>query len=497
MRELDPLALSATELAHEVRSTSLKAHDVATAYAQFVENLYRDLNTHIEWDKDSVLNEVDKQVAYIEAALFANKPLPLAGVPIAIKDNIMVEGQTVSCASQFLRNHRAAYDATVIQKLRAAGALIFGRTNMDEFAMGSSTENSSYGPALNPWNRRHVSGGSSGGSAAAVAAGMVPLALGSDTGGSIRQPASFCGVVGLKPSYGRVSRYGLIAYASSLDQIGPIARTVQDAALLYDVISGHDPLDSKSVNQQSPSILNTLSSAGSLKGLRLAVIEEYMAEGIDEDVRIRFEEALEVFREAGAIIKTVRLPNIRYSIPVYYIIATAEASSNLARYDGIRYGTRSQKPGLTLREHYTQSRSEGFGREVKQRIMLGTYVLSAGYYDAYYAKANRIRELISREIQGVFADGIDLLVSPTAPTTAFELGQKTQDSLSMYLSDIYTIAANLAGLPALSMPIGLDKKGLPVGMQLMAPCFGEDILLRSAFLYEQQANRTEGIRPRI
>lgn len=495
MRAMDPLALSASDLAREVYQGNLKAQDVASGFAQRVENLHRDLNTHIEWDKDAVLTEVDKQIAYIEAARYAQKPLPLAGVPIAIKDNIMVDAQTVSCGSQLLRNHRAAFDATVVQKLKAAGALLFGRTNMDEFAMGSSTENSSYGPALNPWNRRHVAGGSSGGSAAAVAAGMVPLALGSDTGGSIRQPASFCGVVGLKPTYGRISRYGLVAYASSFDQIGTFAHSVRDTALLYEVIAGHDAADSTSVNAPAPQ--RTLDAAFSMKGKRLAVIREFMGEGLDEDVRTQFEQALEMYKQAGASIEYFSLPHIAHSIPVYYILATAEASSNLARFDGIRYGVRSQKPGLNLRDLYTQSRSEGFGREVKQRIMLGTYVLSSGYYEAYYAKANRIRETIKREIDGLFQQGIDLLVSPTAPSTAFELGQKTQDSLAMYLSDIYTIAANLAGIPALSLPIGLDRKGLPIGMQLMAKAFGEEVLLRSAQVYEQQINGTEKFRPRI
>jgi len=497
MTAMDPLILSASDLAQEVRVGNLKAQDVATAFAQRVENLHRDLNTHIEWDKEAVLTEVDKQVAYIEAALFAEKPLPLAGVPIAIKDNIMVDSQTVSCGSQFLRNHRAAYDATVIQKLKAAGALLFGRTNMDEFAMGSSTENSSYGPALNPWNRTHVAGGSSGGSAAAVASGMVPLSLGSDTGGSVRQPASFCGVVGLKPTYGRISRYGLVAYASSLDQIGTFAHSIRDTALLYEVIAGPDAADSTSASIAAPILGSSLSPQFSMKGKRLAVIKEFMGEGLDDEVRQQFEQALQVYRQAGASVEFVDLPHISYSVPVYYILATAEASSNLARFDGIRYGMRSQKPGLNLRDLYTHSRSDGFGREVKQRIMLGTYVLSSGYYDAYYAKANRIREMIRQEIQGLFAQGIDLILSPTAPTTAFELGQKTQDSLAMYLSDIYTIAANLAGIPALSLPIGLDRKGLPIGMQLMAPAFGEEILLRSAQVYEQQINGSERFRPRI
>lgn len=495
MSSLEPLALSASQVAQEVNAGSLKAHDVAAAFMRRVENLHRELNTHIEWDKEAVLNEVDKQLAYIEAARFAQKSLPLAGVPIAIKDNIMVDSQTVSCGSQLLRNHRAAYDATVIQKLKVAGALIFGRTNMDEFAMGSSCENSSYGPTINPWNRRHVAGGSSGGSAAAVAARLTPLALGSDTGGSVRQPASFCGVVGLKPTYGRVSRYGLVAYGSSLDQIGTFATSVEDTALLYEVIAGHDPADSTSANFPAPH--GTMASASTLKGKRIAIIQEFMSEGLDEDVRTHFDQALQVYRAAGAKVETLSLPHLAHCIPVYYIIATAEASSNLARFDGIRYGVRSQKPGLSLRELYTQSRSEGFGREVKQRIMLGTYVLSSGYYDAYYAKANRIREMIRREIQGVFEQGFDLIASPTSPTTAFELGQKTQDSLAMYLSDIYTLAANLAGIPALSQPIGLCRKGLPIGMQLMAPAFGEETLLRSAQVYEQQINGREKFRPRI
>ncbi|MDQ3232046.1 MAG: aspartyl/glutamyl-tRNA amidotransferase subunit A, partial [Pseudobdellovibrionaceae bacterium] len=296
-------------------------------------------------------------------------------------------------------------------------------------------------------------------------------------------------------TYGRVSRYGLVAYGSSLDQIGTFATTVQDTALLYGVIAGHDPSDSTSAYIPVPS--TSLGAPSSLKGKRIAVIKEFMTDGLDEDVRTHFDQALQVYRECGATVETVSLPHLAHCIPVYYIIATAEASSNLARFDGIRYGARSQKPGLNLRELYTQSRSEGFGREVKQRIMLGTYVLSSGYYDAYYAKANRIREMMRREIQGVFEQGIDLIASPTAPTTAFELGQKTHDSLAMYLSDIYTLAANLAGIPALSQPIGLCRKGLPIGMQLMAPAFGEETLLRSAQVYEQQINGTQKFRPRI
>jgi len=494
MRE--PFQLPAREIARLTMDGSLKPEDTANFYARRTEDLHQVCNTHTLWDKDAVLNEAEKQIDYIQAARYAHKSLPLAGVPIAIKDNIMVEGQMATCGSRFLRNHRSAYDATVIQKLKAAGAFLFGRTNMDEFAMGSSNENSSYGPVLNPWNRRHVAGGSSGGSAAVVAADMVPLALGSDTGGSIRQPASFCGVLGLKPTYGAVSRYGLIAYGSSLDQIGHFARRVEDLALLFDVLAGPDHLDSTSHRGAPTPTLPTLAQ-GSLLGTKIALVRDFLGEGLDGEVRAHFEAAMARYRELGAELVEVNLPHIKASIPVYYIIATAEASTNLARFDGIRYGVRVQKPGQNLREVYTQSRSEGFGREVKQRIMLGTYVLSAGYYDAYYAQAARMRELIKRELNAVFASGVHLIATPTAPTTAFELGQKTHDSLAMYLGDIYTIAANLAGIPALSHPIGFDGKGLPIGLQLMAPAFQEATLLRSAYHYEQQNQPQFDKRPRI
>lgn len=485
MTQIEDFQSSAGSIAQAVNRGEWRPRDVAAAYVQRVDELNATYNSHVHWDKNGVANELEKQIDYLDAARFAHKALPLAGVPIAIKDNIMVEGQIVSCASEILAQHRAAYDASVIQKLKAAGALLIGRTNMDEFGMGSSNENSAFGPVVNPNNRRHVAGGSSGGSAAALAANMVPLALGSDTGGSVRQPASFCGVCGLKPTYGRVSRYGLIAFGSSLDQVGPMARNISDLALLYDVIAGPDQMDSTALELTPEPVAPTLKERD-LKGVRLATIREFMGEGIAPEVRSAFEGALAKLRALGAEIVEISLPLLAASVPVYYIIATAEASSNLARFDGVRYGRRSQKPGLNLRDMYLQSRSEGFGREVKQRIMLGTYVLSAGYYDAYYNRAARIREAMRREITAAFSEqGIDALLSPTAPTTAFELGQKTHDSLTMYLSDVYTLAANLVGIPALSQPMGQDAKGLPIGLQWMAPSLAEAKLLRMAFQFER------------
>lgn len=493
MPHLEILQMNARDIASKVQSGQLAAERTAEAFAQHIENHQLLINSHIEWDKAHVLAEVDKQIAYIEAAKFAGKPLPLAGVPIAIKDNILVEGQAISCGSRILQGYRASYDATVIQKLRSAGALLFGRTNLDEFAMGSSSEHSAYGPTLNPWNRAHVAGGSSGGSAAAVAAGFTPLALGSDTGGSVRQPAAFCGVVGLKPSYGRVSRYGLVAYASSLDQIGTLARDVQDTELLYRVIAGYDEHDGTSYPEPSPDALKDWSE--SLKGKKIAFVKEFMGAGIQDEVQQAFAAALASLKEAGAELHEISIPSLSLAIPVYYIIASAEASSNLARFDGIRYGHRSQKSGLALRELYQQSRSEGFGREVKQRIMLGTYVLSSGYYDAYYAQATKLRELLKQEFNAHFQAGIDAIVSPTSPVTAFPLGQNVSDPLAMYLSDIYTIAANLLGIPALSLPMGRDHKDLPIGLQWMAPAFQEEQLLRSALVYERKRTGFESIRP--
>lgn len=486
----DQVQMSACDIAGAVNDGSLKAADVAKAFLDRTEDLHRDLNSHVFWDKEAVLTETEKQLDYIEAARRAGKSLPLAGVPITIKDNIMAEGHIVSCGSRFLQNHRAAYDATVVTKLKDAGAILLGRTNMDEFGMGSSNENSAWGSVKNPWNQNHVSGGSSGGSAAAVAASMAPLALGSDTGGSVRQPASFCGVLGLKPSYGAVSRFGLVAYASSLDQIGPIGRSAKDLARTLDLIRSHDPQDSTSIDTSHlPKAESQLTD--SVSGMTIGIDESLLGEGVEEDVRKAFFESIEAYKALGFRVKSIALPNIKYAIPAYYILATAEASSNLARFDGVRFGVRTQSPGASLKDLYMLSRSEGFGREVKQRIMLGTFVLSSGYYDAYYAKANRVRELIRRDFEAAFATGVDVIATPTSPTTAFGIGQKTEDSLSMYLMDIYTIAANLSGIPALSQPIGLDRKGLPIGLQLMGKSHHEGQLLRSAHHYEQQQRFTE------
>lgn len=479
----DSETMDAWSISHGVNEGRMDPLEVAGQFAETVENHHRELNTHINWDKSAVLNSAEKQADFIIAARKAKKFLPLAGVPIVIKDNIMVKGDLVTCGSQYLKSYRSVYDATVIEKLRQAGAIFLGRGNMDEFAMGSSNENSSWGPVKNPRNKRRVSGGSSGGSAAAVAADMAPLALGSDTGGSIRQPASFCGVIGLKPTYGRVSRYGLVAFGSSLDQIGPIAKNVRDTALLYDLISGHDRRDPTSSPKRIEPVHGLVDRWKDLKGIRIGIIEECFSEGLQEDVQAKVQQAIEQMRQAGAEIKTVSLPSLQFAVASYYVIATSEVSSNLSRFDGARFGYRGSSD--QLEDMYCKSRTQGFGREVKQRIMLGTFALSSGYYDAYYQKATRIRELIRSEIQGAFSQqGVDLLVSPTAPTTAFELGAK-RSSLTDYLSDIFTISANLAGNPAMSIPCGQDNLGLPVGIQLMGPHFREDLIFRGASVYEQ------------
>ena len=407
---------------------------------------------------------------------------PLDGVPILLKDNIVQAGEPATCGSKILENFVSPYDATVTERLQSAGAILVGRTNMDEFAMGSSTEKSVYGPSHNPWDPQRACGGSSGGSAAAVAAGLVPLALGSDTGGSIRQPASFCGVVGLKPTYGRVSRWGLVAYASSLDQIGPFGRCVSDCATMLEVIAGHDPRDSTSVPEAMPALGGALT--GDVSGLTIGLPREYfVSEGVDPGVLSRVREAIAVLEEAGAKIVDVSLPHTEYTIATYYLVATAEASSNLARFDGVRYAHRADHP-KDLADLYHRSRSEGFGAEVQRRILLGTYVLSAGYYDAYYGKAQRVRTLIRRDFEQAF-EACDVILTPTSPETAFALGAKSSDPLSMYLSDVYTVSANLAGLPGLSMPCGLSD-GMPVGLQLLGKPLDEATLLRVAEAFERR-----------
>jgi len=446
------------------------------------------LNVFVHLDPEHVL----AQARAVDARRKAGELLGrLAGVPVAIKDLLCVEGEPTTCGSRMLRNFRPPYDATVISKLRAAGAILFGKTNMDEFAMGSSTENSAYGPTLNPWDEARVPGGSSGGSAAAVAAGLVPLALGSDTGGSIRQPASVCGVVGLKPTYGRVSRYGLIAFASSLDQIGPFGHDLADTALLLSVIAGRDPNDSTSVEEPIPDYPSTLNQPP--ESLRVGVVREYFGEGLDAEVASAVQEAIRVYEKQGAAIKDVSLPHSKYGVPAYYIVASAECSSNLARYDGTTYGHRAQdfgpqypgEEGLpAMVRMMMASRAEGFGAEVKRRIMLGTFALSAGYADQYYNKALQVRRKIRGDFDAAFQE-VDVLLGPTSPTAAFKLGERTTDPLAMYLSDIYTITANLAGIPGISIPCGLTRENLPIGLQLFAAPFAEDKLLRTARVFER------------
>src|SRR5467141_3512879 len=405
---------------------------------------------------------------------------PLSGVPIAIKDNICVKGLQTSCASRILGDYHPPYDATAIEKLKAAGAVIIGKTNCDEFAMGSSNENSAFGPVRNPWDLSRVPGGSSGGSAAAVAAGIAPVALGSDTGGSVRQPASLCGVVGLKPTYGRNSRYGLVAFGSSLDQIGVFGRTVNDVASVLGVIAGRDPHDATTADMPVPDYSAELNL--DIKGMRLGGSRALLGEGLSADVRTAIEKSIEAYRDLGADIVDIDLPHAKYAIAVYYIIATAEASSNLARYDGVRYGFRAEEAPV-LRDMYRKTRDEGFGPEVKRRVMLGTYVLSAGYYDAYYLKAQKVRTLLRQDFANAFAK-CDAVLTPTAPTPAFLFGEKVDDPLAMYLNDIFTVTANLAGVPGISVPCGVSSDGLPIGLQLLGPNWSEALLFRLTHAYQ-------------
>lgn len=412
----------------------------------------------------------------------AGKTVPqILGIPLAIKDNMCVEGVTTTCASKILENFVPPYDATVIARLRASGYVLTGKTNLDEFAMGSSTENSGYFVTRNPWDLERIPGGSSGGSAAAVAAGECIAALGSDTGGSIRQPAACCGVVGLKPTYGRVSRYGLVAFASSLDQIGPITRDVQDSALLLNIIAGHDQKDSTSADIAVPDFTKSL--IRDLKGVNVGIPREYFIEGMDPEVEKAVRDAVRTLEGLGAKVVEVSLPHTDYAVATYYILATSEASSNLARYDGVKYGFRAVA-SKDLLDQYRKTRSLGFGAEVKRRIMLGTYALSAGYYDAYYKKGQQVRTLIKRDFDEAFKR-VDVIVTPTAPTAAFKIGEKTTDPLQMYLSDIFTISVNLAGIPGISVPCGFTKSGLPVGLQILGRHFDEESVLRAAYAYEQ------------
>jgi len=463
---------------HEMlKRREVTSQEVTSSVFNRIRKVEGQVHAYVSLTEDLALQqaeEADKRIKRGEMTL-------LTGIPIALKDILCTEGIKTTCSSHILESFIPPFDATIVKKLKAAGAVFTGKTNMDEFAMGSSTETSCFGVTHNPWDLTRVPGGSSGGSAAAVAADECIAALGSDTGGSIRQPASLCGIVGLKPTYGRVSRFGLIAFASSLDQIGPMTKDVEDTAILLNFLSGHDPLDSTSINLPVPDYTKSLKK--DLKGIRIGIPEEYFIEGLDPEVREAIERAIQIMEGLGATSQKVSLPHTRYALAIYYLIAPSEASSNLARYDGVKYGYRS-KEGGGLMEMYLKSRSQGFGPEVKRRIMLGTYALSAGYYDAYYRKASQGRTLIRKDFEEAFKE-CDFIVTPTAPTPAFKLGEKTKDPLQMYLSDIFTIPCNLAGLPGISIPCGFTREGLPIGLQLLAPSFKEEKLIHGAYAYEQ------------
>jgi aspartyl-tRNA(Asn)/glutamyl-tRNA(Gln) amidotransferase subunit A len=470
------------ELRAGITSGTTKAMELAASYYERIEKKNPRLNAYLWLTKERAL----EQAAKVDDAAAKGDPLPpLAGIPVGIKDVLVMQGAPATAGSKILEGYRPPYDATAVAKLEAAGAVLLGKLNCDEFAMGSSNENSAYGPVRNPVDTERVPGGSSGGSAAAVAANLAVATLGSDTGGSIRQPASFCGVVGVLPTYGRVSRYGLIAYASSLDRVGPFAANVRDAATLLSVIAGHDSKDATSSPAPVPDY--AAESDNPVAGLRIGVPAEYFAEGLDPEVRTAIEKGIAALKAAGCVVKPVSLPHTRYAIPVYYLIATAEASANLARFDGVRYGPRSKDSG-TLADMYRHSREEGFGAEVKRRILLGTYALSAGYYDAYYLKAQQVRRLLAEEFLRAFAE-VDAIVTPTAPTAAFKLNEKTGDPLAMYLADIYTVTASLAGICGVTVPCGATKVGLPVGMQVLAVHLNESTAFRVARAVEEAGNR--------
>lgn len=470
--------MTALELAKKIRQRQVKVSDGVKEVFDQIEKKEGKVHAYLDiYKKDALARAKEVEKGIMDGTYTG----PLAGVPIAVKDNICIKGKKTTCASKILENFVPQYNAEVIDRLEKAGMIIIGKTNMDEFAMGSTTETSAFGVTRNPWNPEHVPGGSSGGSCAAVAAGEAVMALGSDTGGSIRQPAAYCGVTGLKPTYGRVSRYGLIAYASSLDQIGPIGKNVKDCAALFEIIAGHDSKDSTSADVPVESYDSLVS--GGLSGMRIGIPKEYLAEGCDEEVKKALADAVHTLSKNGAVVEFFSLGMVDYVIPAYYIIACAEASSNLERFDGVKYGYRT--PGATeLHEMYKKSRAEGFGEEVKRRILLGSFVLSAGYYDAYYMKALRAKGLIKKEFDKAFQK-YDCILAPASPTTAPKIGTSLSDPLQMYLSDIYTVAVNLAGLPAVSLPCGMDSRGLPIGMQLIGDCFQEKKILRAAAAYEQ------------
>ena len=462
---------SIASLRRRLASKEIHSRDIVRDLLQQIDAREKTIHAYTHLDREAAIAAAEK----------ADPSLPLGGIPIAIKDNLNVLGDPCTCASKILEGYKAPYDATAIARLRQAGAVFLGRTNMDEFAMGSSTENSALGITRNPWDSTRIPGGSSGGSAAAVGGRIALAALGSDTGGSIRQPAALCGCVGLKPTYGRISRYGLVAFASSLDQIGPLTRTVEDSALLLSALAGHDPRDNTTDLRKPESFL--AQPSGSVQGLRIGIPKEYFIPGMDPETEATVRQSAEWFKKNGATLVDVSLPHTPSAIAVYYILATAEASANLARFDGVRYGRRAADPRDVL-DLYHRTRSEGFGPEVKRRIILGTFVLSAGYTDAYYRKAQKVRGLIRQDFEKAFTS-CDLLLTPTSPEPAFKLGERTQDPLKMYLADVFTISVNLAGHPALSLPCGFTKSNLPIGLQLIGPSFGEEKILQAAHAYEQ------------
>jgi aspartyl-tRNA(Asn)/glutamyl-tRNA(Gln) amidotransferase subunit A len=477
MSRADLPALTIADLQSLLRRKEISPREVINSLRARIENVEPKIDAYLSIDFEAAAKEAEK----------VDVDLPLGGVPIAIKDIINVKWQPCTCASKILANYRSPYDATIILKLRASGAIPFGKTNMDEFAMGSSTENSSVKVTRNPWDLSRVPGGSSGGSAAAVAADAAFAGLGTDTGGSIRQPASLCGVVGVKPSYGRVSRFGLVAFASSLDQVGPLTKTVRDSALIMNAMAGHDPYDSTSLNEPVPDYTKNLGR--DLKGMRLGLPKEYMIQGIDPRVKSAVDAALKQLQSLGAEIVDVSLPHTDYGIAVYYFLATAEASANLARFDGVRYGHRAKDP-KDLLDHYGRTREEGFGAEVKRRIILGTYVLSSGYYDAYYVRAQKVRELVRQDFVKAF-EKVDAIISPTSPVPAFKLGERTGDPLAMYLADVFTNTGNLAGICGISVPCGLAKVNgsqLPIGLQILGKALDEARIFQIAHAYEQSTN---------
>jgi len=483
----DLIERSLSELITGLRTGEITSQELTEAYLKRIDWLEPRLHAFLTLTPEKALVQADQADLALNAwRKNPDLPLPaLLGLPIAVKDVLCVADVRCTCGSRILENFVPPYSATAVRRLQEAGVVILGKTNTDEFAMGSSTENSAYGPTHNPWDLAHVPGGSSGGSAAAVAARLAPVALGSDTGGSVRQPASFCGVTGIKPTYGRVSRYGLVAYGSSLDCVGAFGRSAADVARLFTVMAGHDPLDATTLDLPVPPInlpSTTQSDSRPLKGLRIGVPQEYFIAGIQPAVEKGVRRAISIMEALGADIQAISLPYTEYALPVYYLIAPAEASANLARYDGIRYGPRIQADEMW--EIFRQTRGQKFGAEVKRRIMLGTYALSAGYYDAYYEQAQKVRTLIKRDFETAF-ESVDMVAAPVAPTTAFRLGEHTDDPLAMYLEDVFTLPANLAGVPGLSFPVGFDDQGLPVGMQLMGRHFGEEILFQVAHVYQQ------------